>query len=115
TGPYLLYSYARASSISKKVKKPKKDFGNEMEKSEIDLSLKLAEFPGVVIKAFEDFNPSYIANYSYQLAQIFNEFYHSCPVIGSTRENFRLDLVNSFRQVLKNSLTLLGIEALEEM
>jgi len=56
-----------------------------------------------------------IANYSYQLAQIFNEFYHTCPVIGSGQEGFRLALVESFRQVLKNSLNLLGIEAVEEM
>jgi arginyl-tRNA synthetase len=60
-------------------------------------------------------NPSIIANYSYQLAQIFNEFYHICPVMGSDKETFRLMLVEAFSQVLKNSLALLGIETLEEM
>jgi arginyl-tRNA synthetase len=60
-------------------------------------------------------NPAIIANYSYKLAQTFNEFYHACPVMGSESESFRLHLVQIFRQVLKNALYLLGIETLEEM
>ncbi|MCL5018544.1 MAG: DALR anticodon-binding domain-containing protein, partial [Candidatus Pacearchaeota archaeon] len=60
-------------------------------------------------------NPSLIANYSFELAQIFNEFYHACPVINSENESFRLMLVDSFRTTLKNSLYLLGIEVMEEM
>ena len=46
---------------------------------------------------------------------MFNEFYHTCPVVGSESEDFRLNLVAAFRQVLKNGLALLGIETLEEM
>ena len=87
-----------------------------MNEKEIELVKKLSLFPDVVASAYKNLNPSIIANYSYQLAQIFNEFYHSCPVIGSEEhESFRLALVESFRQVLKNSLYLLGIETIEEM
>jgi arginyl-tRNA synthetase len=86
-----------------------------LEDKEVELVKKLLEFPEIVLNARVNMNPSVIANYSYQLAQIFNEFYHACPVIGSDNESFRISLVDSFRQVLKNSLTLLGIEALEEM
>ncbi|MFA4953089.1 MAG: arginine--tRNA ligase [Candidatus Pacearchaeota archaeon] len=116
TGPYLLYSYARASSIIKKAKKYKKDFSfNEIESKEIDLVKKLSQFPDVVLKSYQSLNPSPIANYSYQLSQIFNEFYHECPVIGNEKEFFRLNIVESFRIVLKNSLALLGIETIERM
>ena len=116
TGPYLLYSYARANSILKKAKpKQKKILLGELEKSEIELISKLNSFPELVEKAYRTLNPAVIANYSFELAQIFNEFYHACPVIGSEKEFFRLRLVECFKQVLSNSLTLLGIETLEKM
>src|SRR3989339_70823 len=116
TGPYLLYSYARANSILKKVAKSKGVIGvNELNQKEIDLAKKLDEFSIVVKKAYENLSPSIIANYAFQLAQIFNEFYHECPVINSDQVSFRRGLVESFKQVLGNSLSLLGIETLDEM
>jgi arginyl-tRNA synthetase len=115
TGPYILYSYARASSIMKKAKEEKKFEILELQDSEINLVKKLSEFPEIVQKAYLSLNPALVANYSYLLAQAFNEFYHDCKVIGSEEEAFRLALVQAFRQVLKNSLWLLGIETLEEM
>jgi arginyl-tRNA synthetase len=115
TGPYILYSYARASSIMKKAPKEKKFKVYDLDETEVALVKKLSQFPEIVFSAYKNLNPSIIANYSYQLAQIFNEFYHECRVIGSEQEAFRLALVQSFRQVLKNSLKLLGIETIEEM
>ncbi|MCK5043714.1 arginine--tRNA ligase [Candidatus Pacearchaeota archaeon] len=115
TGPYILYSYARASSILKKVTTKKKFEVFELEPKEIELVKKLSQFPEIVLKSYQNLNPSVIANYSYQLAKIFNEFYHACPVIGSKQIEFRLALVESFRQVLRNSLKLLGIKTLEQM
>ncbi len=116
TGPYILYSYARASSILKKAKKRKRfSIEKQLEKAEFELIKKLLQFKDIVTNAYNNMNPSVIANYSYQLSQLFNEFYHSCPVINSDNESFRLALVSSFRQVLKNSLYLLGIEIMEEM
>ena len=116
TGPYLLYSYARASSILKKAKpKNKKLKLSSLTLEETKLVKKLSQFPEIILNSYNNLNPSLIANYSYQLAQIFNEFYHACPVIGNEKEFFRLRLVEAFRKVLKNSLELLGIEAIEEM
>ncbi len=116
TGPYLQYSYARASSILKKIKTKSKNYEiKNLDLKEFELANKLSQFPDVVLKSYSDLNPSVIANYSYQLAQIFNEFYHSCPVKGSKEENFRISLVESFRTVLKTSLGILGIDVLEEM
>jgi len=116
TGPYLLYSYARANSILKKtLKKESSVSKTKLEEKEIVLVKKLSEFSPVVSKSYETLNPANIANYAYQLSQVFNEFYHACPVVKSKNEPFRLALVKSFMQVLKNSLNLLGIETLEEM
>jgi arginyl-tRNA synthetase len=75
----------------------------------------LSRFPDVVMDSCLNYEVSNIAHYSYNLCQIFNEFYHSCPVIGSDHEGFRLELVNSFVQVLGNALNLLGIPVLKEM
>jgi arginyl-tRNA synthetase len=115
TGPYLQYSYARASSILKKAGPSGKFEIKNLDSSEFELVKKLLLFPEIAENSYKTLNPSLVANYSYELCQRFNEFYHSCPVIGSEQESFRLALVQSFRQVLKNSLHLLGIDVLEEM
>jgi len=116
TGPYLQYTYARASSILKKAKNKKKSFNvKELHEKEINLIKKISSFEEVVKNSYKNLNPSLIANYSYQLAQIFNEFYHTCPVVGSKNEGFRLSLVEATKQTLKNALNLLGIEVLEKM
>jgi arginyl-tRNA synthetase len=124
TGPYLQYSYARASSIIKKTKNKNFDKGKinlqkyTLSKEEISLIKKISDFPEIVISAGEKMNPALIANYSHELAQVFNEFYHNCPVINEKDKNqeaFRLRVVDSFRTTLNNSLHLLGIEVMEEM
>jgi len=118
TGPYLLYSYARASSILKKSKnkKIKTNFKiKKLNEKEIELVKKLSQFQEIVLNSYKTLNPSLIANYSYELTQFFNRFYHTSKVIGSEKESFRLALVESFRHVLKNSIKLLGIEVIERM
>jgi len=115
TGPYLLYSYARASSIIRKVKSKKAVKILDLKDSEIKLLKKINVFEDIVKKAYEDLAPNLIANYCFELAQMFNEFYHSCPVMGSAEEGLRLKLVDAFRITLKKGLELLGIETIEEM
>ncbi|MEM4625636.1 MAG: arginine--tRNA ligase [Candidatus Pacearchaeota archaeon] len=116
SGPYLQYSYARASSILRKFNgKFSKFIIPELSSSEIHLIKQLSLFPEVVEKASKSFSPSIIANYSFQLAKSFNEFYHSCPVINDINEQFRLRLVMAFRKTIKKCLFLLGIEVMEEM
>lgn len=118
SGAYILYSYARANSIIKKAgKKLTKQFviEKELKKQEFELIKKLIQFKDIVLNAYENMNPSLIAIYSYHLSQLFNEFYHSCPVINSENESFRLSLVSAFKIILKNSFYLMGIEPTEEM
>ncbi len=116
--PYIQYSYARACSILKKCKLNNKiDFSLLVKKEEAALIKLLSEFPGIILKSSKDLKPNYIANYSYELAQKFNEFYHNCNVIQESKDlkNSRTALVLAFTYVLKTSLSLLGIETPEKM
>jgi arginyl-tRNA synthetase len=115
TGSYLLYSYARAKSILRKSDNKSKLVVSQLTDSEKELVNKLASFPDLVLHSYSQLSPNLIANYAFELCQIFNEFYHSSQVIGSEQEAFRLSLVSCFSQVLKNSLFLLGISTLEKM
>jgi len=120
TAPYIQYAYARISSIIKKNKNkmPKKaDFSLLDKKEEIELIKKLAEFPNIVEKTSNELRPNIVANYAYELAKQFNEFYHIHNILKEKQDikNARLLLISSIRQVLKNSLNLLGIGVLERM
>jgi arginyl-tRNA synthetase len=115
TGPYLLYTYARAQSILAKANKSKTAKIISLSDKEKQIFVHLAKFPQTIQAAYNCFTPNLIANYAYQLAQSFNEFYHTHPVIGSKEEAFRLQLVQASSQVLKNALSLLGISVLEKM
>ena len=115
TGPYILYSYARATSILKKTKNKDKFQVYNLDAKELELVKKLLEFPDIASEAYRNLSPAVIAHYCQQLSKLFNEFYHACPVIGSEQEAFRLALVEAFRQITKNATNLLGISLLEEM
>ncbi|NLD91085.1 MAG: arginine--tRNA ligase [Fibrobacter sp.] len=115
TGPYLLYSYARASSIIRKSTATTPVAIGFLNASEVKLIKKLNYFSSSVNFSYEKLSPSVIANYAFELAQCFNEFYHGCKVIGSNEESFRIQLVKSFRSVLGNCLWILGIDSIEEM
>ena len=123
TGSYLLYTYARAASIIRKIKSSdNKEVVehtdtpiDELDQKEKELVKKLSLFEKAVQKAYDESNPSLIANYTFELAQIFNEFYHACPVMKSEKQDFRKRLVRGFKKVMYNSLHLLGIEPLEKM
>lgn len=115
TGPYLLYSYARANSILRKAALPLRVAAWEAGEVEARLMKKLAFFPTAVAWAGERLMPSVLANYTFELAQQFNEFYHECPVLDSPVAGERLALVSAFRNVCGKCLDLLGIDKLEAM
>jgi arginyl-tRNA synthetase len=115
TGPYLLYSLARANSILAKSKINKTFKVHSLQTHERVLLNELMHFPDLVADISKTFNVNGMAHYSYNLAQKFNEFYHACQVIGSKEEEFRLALVSSFIQVMQNALYLLGIPTIEKM
>lgn len=115
TGTYLLYSYARAASIGRKVKSKKAMKIIDLKEEEIRLLKKINSFEDVVGESYRRLAPNLVANYCFELATLFNSFYHNCPVLGGIEEGFRLQLVEAFKITIKKGLDLLGIETLEEM
>ncbi|MFA7056946.1 MAG: arginine--tRNA ligase [Candidatus Cloacimonadales bacterium] len=115
TGPYLLYSYARASSILRKAEIELNLDAWDANDSELKLIKKIAEFTGIEEDSSRKLLPSLMASYAYDLCQTFNQFFHECPVLRSENAGQRLALVTSFRQTIGQVLDLLGIEKLEEM
>lgn len=123
TGPYLQYTHARACSILRKARELGLSWSPQLPHSlitlpeELAVVRQLALFPEVVEKAAETYKLHGIATYLITLAQVFNTFYHHCPVLSEekTLSKVRLLLVDGVRQVLANGLGLLGITALEEM
>ncbi len=120
TGPYIQYSHARACSLLGKAGKNrglKYSADNLLEDREISLLKILMGFPRTVSRAAMELRPSLIANYSYELATAFNEFYQSVPVLKAEKgkKQARLALVAAVRTVLENALRLLDIEAPRRM
>jgi arginyl-tRNA synthetase len=120
TGPYLQYSLVRAKKILQKVKaRPRLDVDFTLLKTEEESNLakQISNFKEIVAKAAEQYAPNIIANYAYELTQVFNTFYEKCPVAKSDAKTkaARVLLVWAFAQVLKNALNLLGIEEVEVM
>jgi arginyl-tRNA synthetase len=119
TAPYLQYAYTRCCGILRKAEKWNERFEiDEITEEEKKLIKKLLEFPEIVEKAAKELKPSYISSYAYELATVFSEFYHACPVVKAKPEklrDFRLSLIKATQITLKNSFNLLGIEALEKM
>lgn len=118
TGPYVQYAYARIQSILRKAQyQPKAVVDikvNDPESWEIVKALQ--DFPQVVRRAAEKYEPSVIAKYSLNLAQNFNRYYAHIRILDDDAErDSRLAFVNSTAIVLKESLRLLGVEAPEEM
>ncbi len=121
SGPYLQYTYARCKSILRKVKLSPTKFKLSPTKftpEEMALLRLLYRFEEVVQEAAEKFSPNLVCNFVFDLAQRYNLFYNTSPVLkAETKElkDFRLLLTVSVAQVIENGLSLLGIKTLERM
>ena len=120
TGPYLQYTHARASSILEKAKTKSQKLPKNAavkEHTEKKLLKQISKLPSALVSSATQNRPSMVASYAYDLAVAFNEFYEKCPVLSSEGDvrATRLAIVSAAKQTLKNTLMLLGIDALEEM
>ncbi len=118
--PYIQYAYVRAGSILRKAKEhlpTLASYPQEMSSQEIELIDQISRLPNEVQRAAAELRPLWIATYAYELAKTFNDFYTQCPVlqVEEPLRSFRLRLVAATRQVLANSLALLGITAPQAM
>ena len=120
TGPYIQYAIARINSILRKAEQNNDTPSTVLieDNDERVLALKLASFENVITRAANDKEPSIIADYAYNLAQIFSSFYNTCPIMGASSDALkasRLRLAKLTRDTLEQALYLLGIDAPEKM
>jgi arginyl-tRNA synthetase len=120
TAPYIQYAAVRANSILRKVQFsiPKStQVGYILSKDEVELVDYLNRFPQEVQRAAKDLRPLLIANYAFELSKAFSNFYNNCPVLSADEQtrDFRLRMVAAARQVISNSLKILGINVPEVM
>lgn len=124
TGPFIQYTYARIRSILRKAEAEQMqvscNFAStpEISTKEEAVVQHLSDFASVVRQAGEEYAPNAIANYCYELAKEYNQFYHDYKVLGETDENkrqFRLVLSRNVAKVLRLGMGLLGIEMPERM
>ena len=124
TGPFIQYTYARIRSILRKAAEqgiaiPQTLASDiELSKKEISLIQHLQDFALAVRQAGQDYNPSCIANYCYELVKEYNQFYHDFSILREEDENkklLRIVLSAAVSQVIKDGMGLLGIEMPERM
>ena len=121
TGPFIQYTYARIRSILRKADNQNSQFSilnPQLSDKEIELIQKMSEYGAAVEQAGKDYSPSGIANYCYELTKVFNQFYHDYSILNEEDEQkrqVRLVLARNVAKVIKNGMSLLGIEVPERM
>ena len=123
TGPFIQYTYARIRSILRKAEADgivfnSLDSFNSLNSKEVELIQKMNEFGAAVEQAGKDYSPSGIANYCYELTKVFNQFYHDYSILNEPDEQkkaVRLMLAKNVAKIIKNGMSLLGIEVPERM
>ena len=122
TGPFIQYTYARIQSVLRKAgSEAIRRLGDEamrLEEKELALIQRLVDYPAAVRQAGDEFSPAVIANYAYALACDFNSFYHDHSILNEADEQkraLRLVLAQTVAKVIKNAMSLLGIEVPNRM
>lgn len=121
TGPFIQYTYARIQSILRKANftltsETAATIG--LQAKEKDLIKIMHEFPQAVADAAKGYSPALLANYVYELAKVFNQFYHEITILKEENEElkiFRLNLAYKCGLVIKTSMKLLGINVPDRM
>ena len=124
TGPFIQYTYARIRSVLRKAAEagiviPEVLPANiELSEKEEGLIQMVADFAAVVRQAGEDYSPSGIANYVYDLVKEYNQFYHDFSILREENEDvklFRIALSANIAKVVRLGMGLLGIEVPDRM
>lgn len=124
TGPFIQYTHARIKSVLAKATHAgyqvngiiQPDFISNSK--ELELIQLLSQFPEIVLAAAQNHNPSLIANYAYELAKEYNQFYHDFTILKEPNEGIRLlrlSLSEQVADIIKRAMWLLGIDVPERM
>ena len=123
TGPFIQYTYARTRSIERKAAEAGIQLQNAtkptaISEKECSIIKMMNDFPSVVRQAGTDYSPSGIANYAYELAKEYNQFYHDFSILREEDDAikaFRVLLTRNVGKVIKTAMNILGIEVPERM
>jgi len=123
TGPFIQYTYARTRSIERKAAEAGVNVDNanapeSISEKECAIIRMLNEFPAIIKQAGTDYSPSGIANYTYDLAKEYNQFYHDYSILREENESvkaFRILLTRNVGKVIKTAMNILGIDVPERM
>ena len=125
TGPFIQYTHARIRSILRKADEKGISYGAEAVKPDSVLTAKevriikiLNTFPAKMAEAGMAHSPAVIANYAYELAKEFNQYYHDTPILreeNSALLSYRLVLIDTIAKVLVKAMSVLGITLPERM
>ncbi|MBC7695220.1 MAG: arginine--tRNA ligase [Burkholderiales bacterium] len=122
TGPFIQYTHARIKSILRKFEGKSSeiiidDNINLLDKEKELIKLQY-DFPKILEESSNSYNPAVVANYIYELTKLFNQFYNECPVLkeeNNTIKEFRIKLINTTANIIKNGMLCLGIDVPERM
>ncbi len=124
TGPFIQYTHARIRSILRKAAEKVIEYSAspmpkvELSAKEIRLIKLLNTFPAKIAEGAQAYSPAVIANYAYDLAKEFNQYYHDTPILKEENEDvlkMRLVLIDTLSAVLRKAMGILGIELPERM
>lgn len=121
TGPFIQYTHARIRSVMAKVNyqsKASEHYSLALTSLERELIVNLVKYPDVIETSAKEFSPAHIANYVFELAKLYNKFYHEESILKAEDKqvrNFRLDLSAATAGTINKGMTLLGIRVPERM
>ena len=123
TGPFIQYTHARIKSILRKAADQGIDLGAELQSTELNakevrLVKILNSFPAKIAEAGLAHSPALVANYAYELAKDFNQYYHDTPILreeDASKLQLRLNLISMIARVLVKAMDILGIRLPERM
>lgn len=118
TGPFIQYAYARIQSLLSKAGSFEFDATATMNESEKEVVKQLALYPAIIEDAANNFSPAIIANYTYELVKLYNQFYQSIYILqeeDAAIKSLRLTLSESVANVISSSMSLLGINVPKRM
>ena len=120
TGPFIQYTHARINSVLAKASftgAETTEYSSSLTSLERELIVILDRYPDILKAAANDYSPALIANYVFELAKLYNRFYHEEPILKAEEEVklFRLELSAATAATIKKAMKLLGIEVPERM